>query len=377
MRDDDLDTALNAHPPLAFSEIREEGQPGETTSPELQLTRRWLAFLVVETGLLLVFQIVVGLLSNSLSLIADSAHSGADLVSYSLNYFAECQKASAASTGQSSECLRLRSQYADLLGSLISTVMLCAATWWAAWEAMGRLSSVSSDDFKAVGPALLAFSIISTAANVLTLWMYRYWGSAPGAVAAPGQKEMTTAAAASEVPPPPPEIELPPVPLGRDRGAQREPRKGARLKLCAEFAKPREVCSALAGSADCRCNDGSIGGSGSVQPQEYGMAGLFHRLVHPGCTGHHAAEERGELSLNVSSAMLHLVSDVMRGIIILVVAVLIEANVITEVGKADAICALLVALFVGLGSVELLRRMAKLMWQRAPEEEEEDEAEGL
>ncbi|CAE8607206.1 unnamed protein product [Polarella glacialis] len=101
-------------------------------------------------------------------------------------------------------------------------------------------------------------------------------------------------------------------------------------------------------------------------------AAVLHNLVHPGCTGHGgtangsdgrtAAKEKE--NLNVTSAMLHLVADVLRGVTILVVAILIEVGVITDPGKADAVCALLVAGFVAMGSVELLRRALTLMCRR-------------
>lgn len=91
-------------------------------------------------------------------------------------------------------------------------------------------------------------------------------------------------------------------------------------------------------------------------------------LVHPGCSDSHAdhggkcgqsggAKPRSEANLNVTAAMLHLWADVLRGITILVAAILIEAKWVADAGRADAICALVVAAFVALGSLALLQRM--------------------
>merc|ERR1711862_163000 len=105
-------------------------------------------------------------------------------------------------------------------------------------------------------------------------------------------------------------------------------------------------------------------------------------FVHPGCTSdhHHGCGsgckdsacsakhcEGGEVShednLNLSSALLHLVTDVLRSITILAVAMLVELGCVTDAGKADAACAILVAFFVGAGSVELLRRSGMVIWK--------------
>merc|ERR1719330_673449 len=98
------------------------------------------------------------------------------------------------------------------------------------------------------------------------------------------------------------------------------------------------------------------------------MSGWLHMLVHPGCTGHHGSpsvpgsspsvpQKSLQANLNVTSAMLHLLADVLRSITILVAGVLIQANVVGNPGRADAVCALLVAAFVALGSLALVNRM--------------------
>jgi len=96
------------------------------------------------------------------------------------------------------------------------------------------------------------------------------------------------------------------------------------------------------------------------------FSSLLHMLVHPGCTGHDDARqpELGsspaappKININMVSAMLHLLADLARSIAILVAGVLIQAGLVGDAGRADALCALLVAVFVLLGSVALLNSM--------------------
>mmetsp|Transcript_65064 Transcript_65064/g.193983 ORF Transcript_65064/g.193983 Transcript_65064/m.193983 type:complete len:201 (-) Transcript_65064:95-697(-) len=128
-------------------------------------------------------------------------------------------------------------------------------------------------------------------------------------------------------------------------------------------------CSAQAsGPADC-------GGCGAERTT---WTAFFHGMVHPGCAQSHGSFDRGSGSLeaeasegstaaanlNLSSALLHLTADVLRGVAILVAAVAIEVGYVSDPGKADAICALAVAAFVALGSVEIVRRLGLAVWRQ-------------
>jgi len=62
-------------------------------------------------------------------------------------------------------------------------------------------------------------------------------------------------------------------------------------------------------------------------------------------------------NLNLSAAMLHLIADVVRGITILVSAIVIEAGVARDAGKVDAVCALLVAGFIFVGAAAIFQRL--------------------
>ncbi|CAE8633464.1 unnamed protein product [Polarella glacialis] len=388
-----------------YLQVESEGEDLQRPSPSpakrpMKAEESWLGFLFVETGLLLVFQVVLGLLGKSLALIADSAHSGADVITYGLNFYVERRKSRLSNDLQLQQEVTLN---IDLLGCVLSTVLLCGATTWAAQEALGRLcrspvhlAESNEEDFQGVGPVLLLFSVVSTLANGGTLWMYRYWGAgAASSVIQVADATGITMAVTWQPPPvppsqggedvfpPPPAFSfpdsdtatlLPPPPqmgmqVERPRRNRGEPQaQKASLNLRNDFSPV--AC------ADESCEPGSScctsPANGEKLSRVQHLSAVLHNLVHPGCTGHGgtangsdgrtAAKEKE--NLNVTSAMLHLVADVLRGVTILVVAILIEVGVITDPGKADAVCALLVAGFVAMGSVELLRRALTLMCRR-------------
>mmetsp|Transcript_25431 Transcript_25431/g.46169 ORF Transcript_25431/g.46169 Transcript_25431/m.46169 type:complete len:357 (-) Transcript_25431:100-1170(-) len=322
-------------------------------------TEQWLAFLAAETAVLLLLQLLFGFLGKSLSLIADSPHTGADLVSYSLNYYMERWKST-------SEQAKHRRQL-DLYGCLFSTFMLCLATSWAACEAFKRLVSTGTSDVDSLGPCLMSFSILSTVFNVLTLALYYRGRCCRNEISEPPPDpqvpdppdlevpDLPSSEAVNEVPPPAPEANFS-FPRRARRGRDR---RGLNLK--ADFASPEcpPECQAL----NCHHYEGD---------ERNDFMTAVHKLVHPGCVGHsHTSKsdldiQTASVNLNVKSAVLHLVTDILRGITILVVAVLIQTKAVADPGKADAVCALLVSILVGLGSIELFRRAGTLLlegWQ--------------
>jgi Co/Zn/Cd efflux system component len=98
---------------------------------------------------------------------------------------------------------------------------------------------------------------------------------------------------------------------------------------------------------------------------------LLHTLIHPGCQScdacsqadsgvksQHSVESRTAANnLNVASAMLHLMSDIFRGITIFVVAILIKLGVVRNSIRADGVCALMVAGFIFLGAFALFHKV--------------------
>lgn len=94
----------------------------------------------------------------------------------------------------------------------------------------------------------------------------------------------------------------------------------------------------------------------------------LHAAFHPGCDGCEdeeckvgdaevppggqpaGAAEAQEKNLNLYGATLHLVTDVVRSIIVLFTGLLLRLGVLTDVARTDAVCALVVGLCVLLGS---------------------------
>jgi len=354
----------------------EDGQTALLASEETGATVqgaaevRWLAFLFVETTVLLAFQVFAGLLAGSLALLADSGHSCTDVISYGINYFVERQKVAATSQarepwGQDRAVASALVARVDLIGCVVSMVLLCGTNWLALNEAWGRLfgsqaaavdTAGDEGDFESLGPVLLLFAIVSTAANLGTLIIYRRWQV--GAVPPPSS------------PPPLTSFEVPPLPSA-----------GGFMEL-GDFEDGLLVCSpcnqavpavASSGRISMRCAAAGCGLAtcGNVEPCGTGLdegtgtwnwSSTLHMIVHPGCDGSHASCEgqcdaRSDANLNVTSAMLHLVADVLRGVTILGAALVIELRLVSDARKVDAICALLVAIFVTLGSAALLQRV--------------------
>jgi Co/Zn/Cd efflux system component len=121
------------------------------------------------------------------------------------------------------------------------------------------------------------------------------------------------------------------------------------------------------GAARAGCSHSGCGGCASDGPL---TSSILHMLVHPGCTdsshalpGKQVESSGGNGNLNLSAAMLHLVADVFRGITILITAIIIEAGIVSDAGKVDAICALLVAAFILIGAFAIFQRLASSMKQ--------------
>merc|ERR1712039_752467 len=62
-------------------------------------------------------------------------------------------------------------------------------------------------------------------------------------------------------------------------------------------------------------------------------------------------------NLNVIAAMVHLITDLLRSVLILLVALVIQLGGVEDAERTDAICALIVAFLVCAGSVLLLSKL--------------------
>jgi len=353
----------------------------------------------------LVLQITTGLLSNSLALLADVGHGSADVVSYGINLIAEHRKVAATTKTRDGDpfVASCSSARLDLLGSSVSAAFLWGCTWVATAEALERLwasppAAEMSSSVMGQGVGLLAFAVASTAANGATLLLYSRWhpDKAPAV-----QPDMT------ELPPPPPlvpntrnasgglqplslEMTSPPPPVPSTRNAS-----GGLQPLSLEMTSPQpprrgrgrmrspalDLCSSYTSTVSCEKGDcatkpGGCAGDASCASHGNltGWVNLLHRLVHPSCTatavlGNGTAERTGHIvrvptsgaNLNIDSALLHLVADMMRNAAILVTAVLIEVGFVADAERADAICALFVAVFVAIGSLALLGRICPVL----------------
>lgn len=326
---------------------------------------RWLGLLFTETLLLLVLQLHLGWESGSLSLLADAPHSAVDVVTYGLAYWAEHAKLrlksgqapdSSFMCGRASCWQNCSPQLLDAASAGFGLLALLSATAFVAKEAMQRLrvsGEVSSDKAsQAMGTALLTFSVASTVGNVGVLIMFRRWKSAA-------------------LPPPPPPH--PPSELQALAEAEDDEESGRRGRRAGRKRKTRLMDMGPSGGA-INCQDVCCAVDKDGQASSILAAWpTLHELLHPGCAHQGFPSKDGshgsgghDYSLNTSSAMLHLMSDVIRGLLIFVVAILMKCHVVTNASRADAVCALLVAALVILGSGALLMEVARSLrsWRR-------------
>lgn len=347
--------------PLLAPPVPPSSWPAATTTPapspvggvSTEATNaRWLGLLFAETLALLLLQIMLGWSSGSLSLIADAPHSAIDVVTYGLAYWAEHAKLRLKS-GQAPvanwQCCRRNCspKLLDAASAGLGLGALLVATAFVAREAVNRLrfpadkADSDKNSAEAVGTALLTFSVASTVGNVGVLIMFRRWKEAalPPPPPPPAWAELPGLAEAEE------EDESMPAAVNRHSN-RRNRRKMRQKRLCDMTPEGGPVNCQLS----C-CTPGEASKSGWP---------TLHELLHPGC-GHqgfggkhdHGASDHS-YSLNTSSAMLHLISDVIRGFTIFAVALLMKCHVVSNTGRADAACALLVAALVVLGSGALL-----------------------
>lgn len=400
----------------------------------------WLAALVVTSLLLLVFQLALGFGAGALTLIADSAHTAADAVSYAFTWFVERAKLSTR-TAQSAKAKRVAVRF-DAFSAIFSVAIVLVTSVGATSDALRRLLAPSGDPTEGadgtaaeeanrfIGPALLGFAVFSTAANVVLLAMHRRRAasklSAAAAQSPEPRIEGDAARLASPPPPPPPAAEA-----QREGRRERAARRGAGLKLLHQAFHPS--CDL----ADCPINHGDAPPSPPPRSEEDGLqcppppppvlpadsvqnAGtvsngrrrparrgerlkLLHQAFHPSCelddcpcapapgpsgTPSEASESDGdsisgssaasgasiaptrstaagdEDNLNLYGAVLHLLTDVLRSVVILVVGILVQLGVIRDSASADAVCALVVSACILLGSLALLRTAAAALCGR-------------
>lgn len=91
---------------------------------------------------------------------------------------------------------------------------------------------------------------------------------------------------------------------------------------------------------------------------------MLHDAFHPGCRDPGCDDSscaKGDevpsswsANLNVYGALLHLATDVIRSIVVLVAGVLVQSGLLKDAARTDAICALVVGFCVFAGSAAFL-----------------------
>lgn len=364
---------------------------GASLASPAEDTVRWLLLVFQVSAMLWASQVALGFYASSLALLADSVHSGVDVLTYGFNFYVELSKLRAARLHNAA--------LLDACGAWLSTLALLVASVVAVAEAAVRLGAADGpgDGYERVGPALLGFAVLGTLANVgvLVLLSWRRKVSRAttlltvpesGPIEMPGRLGMEIAGApavGSAVYPP---QALP----GRSRknGGGRRGKAG----FCATYSKAplaigaggEDIFFPCSGCAEVTCASstsprGGGGGGGGCDGSQNGgprtMTWLphLHNLVHPSCAASHgdcacdlssageASSAASDNNLNLFAALLHLVADVLRSITILVAGLLVETGTLKDAGKVDAGCAIAVAAFIVAGSMALFHRMWRLL----------------
>jgi len=258
-----------------------------------------------------------------------------------------------------------------------------------------------------IGLVLLIFSIVSTLANLGILMTYLRWQAA--AKLSVDERDMEMVSSASFVMPMPPKPAGPPPPLMETNTSRpltdsvaRSPAPAAAnplpsiapLVLVSGDSQSVPPMPPVPSDAEQRrpsARQLARGRAGRAAAPRFGnefsslqRRSMLHMLVHPGCTDA-AHVPQGSMSvlrassfnsqgadlkvsesapaqennLNLSAAMLHLVADVVRGFVILITSIIIQAGV--DGGKADAICSLMVAILILIGSAAIFQRLVKAL----------------
>ncbi|MEQ6898949.1 cation diffusion facilitator family transporter [Microbacterium sp. KR10-403] len=125
--------------------------------------RRLLAISLSLTGAVMVVQIVGGLLSGSLALLADAAHMFTDAAALVIALIA-----SSVALRPANDRRTFGYQRAEVLGALVNAVILIVLAVWVAVEGVLRLTG---ERVEVAGPAMLVVAIIGLCANAVSMWL--------------------------------------------------------------------------------------------------------------------------------------------------------------------------------------------------------------
>ena len=130
--------------------------------PARRPTRRPLVIALAITAVVLVVEVVGGLLTGSLALLADAGHMATDVAALALSLFAAWLARRPATPRRSFGFLR-----AEVLAALANAATLVAISFYIFWEANDRLGDPPAVDS---GP-MLVVAIVGLAANAVAAWV--------------------------------------------------------------------------------------------------------------------------------------------------------------------------------------------------------------
>jgi hypothetical protein len=135
---------------------------------------RWLKIVFWGTLALFLLELLLAWAATAVTLWADAAHSGSDVISYGIGWMVEWWKSASRLPGKKKEVsIQTAAETADMIdtvGCIASVLTLFLATLWAASEAWRELH-LPSKGKPHVGSALLLFAIASSIMNIGMLQM--------------------------------------------------------------------------------------------------------------------------------------------------------------------------------------------------------------
>jgi len=236
----------------------------------------WFYLLTAQAMLIFVSQAVIGYMTGSLELKSDLAHSGIDMVTYGFNAATEWMKVYSLATGM----LFLQAHVIDEVGSFISVSILLVMMVFVVTDVWAKMSDPverANLDIRAqngdMGAAMMLFSLMTLLSNGAMLWLYKSWN----------------------------------------------------LDFTASNDSAAEQDDLLGGSPINR---------EEAKVAEWAAVDWIHGLLHPGCNGKIcgdleklSARDEALVNLNMGAAMLHLVTDVLRTITVLVSGIFLNIHV--------------------------------------------------
>ena len=121
-----------------------------------QAGQLWIVLLI--TGAFMVAELVGGVLSNSLALLADAGHMLTDVLALALSLVAMRLAMRPPSQERTFGYVRL-----EILAALVNGAVLLGISVWIAWEAWGRLTTPEEVD----GPLMMAVAVLGLIVNLV------------------------------------------------------------------------------------------------------------------------------------------------------------------------------------------------------------------